>query len=71
MAYLYDAWEEKRELRRMLQKQTGTRSSTTNRRMTNKIPIGEGEWIGREFLIECLIHGKEGGWMIASVATPL
>lgn len=55
----------------MLKKQTDMRSSTTNRRMTNKIPIGEGEWIGREFLIECLIHGKEGGWMIASVATPL
>jgi len=32
----------------MLKKQTDMRSSTTNRRMTNKIPIGEGEWIGRK-----------------------
>lgn len=45
----------------MLKKQTDMRSSTTNIRMTNNIPIGEGEWIGREFLIECLIHGKEDG----------
>lgn len=33
----------------MLKKQTDMRSCTTNRRMTNKIPIGEGEWIGIEF----------------------
>lgn len=30
----------------MLKKQTDMRSSTTNRRMTNKIPIGEREWLG-------------------------